>query len=105
PPTATPAPRATLVPTTPPTPTAVPNPTSDPITGAPALARGSVTQRPYVVMIDNHPDAYPQSGLDHAAVVFEALAEFGITRFMLVFAPGITPDAATIGPVRSTRLY
>jgi len=33
-------------------------------------------------MIDNHPQAYPQTGLDHALVVFEALAEFGITRFM-----------------------
>ena len=44
-------------------------------------------------MIDNHPDAYPQTGLDHALVVFEALAEFGITRFMAVYAPGIGPDA------------
>jgi hypothetical protein len=56
-------------------------------------------------MIDNHPDAYPQTGLDRAAVVFEALAEFGVTRFMAVYAPGITPDAPQIGPIRSTRLY
>jgi hypothetical protein len=56
-------------------------------------------------MIDNHPVAYPQTGLDHAAVVFEALAEFGVTRFMAVYAPGITTDASRIGPVRSTRLY
>jgi hypothetical protein len=56
-------------------------------------------------MIDNHPNAYPQTGLDRAAVVFEALAEFGVTRFMAVYAPGITPDAPKIGPVRSTRLY
>jgi len=86
-------------------PTSEPNPTADPITGAPGLARGTITQRPYIVMIDNHPDAYPQTGLDHAAVVFEALAEFGVTRFMAVFAPGITPAAKQIGPVRSTRLY
>jgi len=98
-PTARPAPAAT------PLPTAEPNPTADPITGAPAFARGAVTSRPYLVMIDNHPDAYPQSGLDKAAVVFEALAEFGITRFMLVYAPGITPEVKQIGPVRSTRLY
>jgi hypothetical protein len=57
------------------------------------------------VMIDNHPNAYPQTGLDRAAVVFESLAEFGVTRFMAVYAPGITPDAPQIGPVRSTRLY
>jgi hypothetical protein len=62
-------------------------------------------QRPIIVMIDNHPDAYPQTGLDRAAVVFEALAEFGVTRFMAVYVPGITPDAPQIGPIRSTRLY
>jgi hypothetical protein len=56
-------------------------------------------------MIDNHPNAYPQTGLDRAAVVYEALAEFGVTRFMAVYAPGITPDAPQIGPIRSTRLY
>jgi hypothetical protein len=56
-------------------------------------------------MIDNHPAAYPQIGLDKAAVVFESLAEFGLTRFMAVYAPGITPSAPSIGPVRSARLY
>jgi hypothetical protein len=58
-----------------------------------------------MVMIDNHPEAFPQTGLDRAAVVFEALAEFGLTRFMALYAPGITPNAPQIGPVRSTRLY
>nr|PZN30428.1 MAG: DUF3048 domain-containing protein [Chloroflexota bacterium] len=106
PPTAAPTAEPTAVPpTATPPPTAVPNPTSDPITGAPALARGSVVERPYVVMIDNHPNAYPQTGMDKAAVVIEALAEFGLTRFMAVYAPGITPEAPQIGPVRSARLY
>ncbi len=97
----------TPVPTAVPTvaPTAPPVVTSDPITGAPALARGALQQRPIIVMIDNHPSSYPQSGLDKAAVVFEALAEFGLTRFMAVYAPGITPAATSIGPVRSARLY
>lgn len=99
--TAAPLPSATV----PPAPTPAPNPTSDPITGAAGLARGAITRRPYAVMIDNHPDAYPQVGLDRAAVVFEALAEFGVTRFMAIYAPGLTPDALRIGPVRSTRLY
>jgi hypothetical protein len=67
--------------------------------------RGTIAERPYVVMIDNHPNAYPQSGLDKAVLVFESLAEFGLTRFMAVYAPGIGEDAARIGPVRSTRLY
>src|SRR5205085_397561 len=97
--------------TSPPEPTAAPQPSATSVpssvapTGAPGLARGALTQRPIIAMIDNHPDAYPQTGLDHAAVVFEALAEFGVTRFMAVYAPGITSDAARIGPVRSTRLY
>jgi len=69
------------------------------------LERGTVTRRPYVVMIDNHPRAYPQTGLDKAALVFEALAEFGLTRFMAVYQPGVSPEAASIGPVRSARLY
>jgi hypothetical protein len=56
-------------------------------------------------MIDNHPDAYPQSGLSGAAIVFEALAEFGITRYMAVFVPGISPKLSEIGPVRSARSY
>lgn len=70
-----------------------------------AFERGTITRRPYVVMIDNHPNAYPQTGLDQAAVVFEALAEMGITRFMAVYVPGVSPDIPSIGPVRSARLY
>lgn len=109
PPTVAPAPTATSSPPAPPAPTAAPQPSATPTpiapTGAPGLARGALTRRPIIVMIDNHPDAYPQTGLDHAAVVFEALAEFGVTRFMAVYAPGITPDAPQIGPIRSTRLY
>jgi len=95
------SPVPTVVPTT--VPTSLP--TADPITGAPALARGAVSERPFVVMIDNHPNAFPQSGLAEAAVVFEALAEFGLTRFMAVYAPGITPESEQVGPVRSARLY
>jgi hypothetical protein len=56
-------------------------------------------------MYDNHPNAYPQTGMDGAAIVFEALAEFGITRYMAIFIPGISPDMPVIGPVRSARPY
>ncbi|NNJ08873.1 DUF3048 domain-containing protein [Chloroflexales bacterium ZM16-3] len=115
---ATSAALATPVPTLPPTaapstatpepPTATPEPptaTPEPITGDLALPRGSLTQRPFAVMLDNHPDAYPQSGMSGAVIVFEALAEFGITRYMAVFAPGISPELSEIGPVRSARPY
>ena len=72
--------------------------------GDATLPRGGVFNHPITVMIDNHVDAVPQSGFNNAAVVFEALAEGGITRFMMVFnGDAFTPNA--IGPVRSTRLY
>ncbi len=70
-----------------------------------SLPRGSLRSRPYVVMLDNHPKAYPQTGMNQAVIVFEALAEFGITRYMAVFAPGISAELRTIGPVRSARSY
>jgi hypothetical protein len=82
-----------------------PTATPAPITGALALPRGSLTSRPFAVMLDNHPDAYPQTGLNSAVIVFEALAEFGITRYMAVFAPGISPELDEIGAVRSARPY
>jgi hypothetical protein len=75
------------------------------ITAALSLPRGSVTDRPYAVMLDNHPDAYPQTGMQAANIVFEALAEYGITRYMAVFVPGNSPEQRTIGPVRSARPY
>lgn len=54
------------------------------------------------VMIDNHPDARPQSGLDRADMVYEAIAEGGITRFLAIFD---SRPAEKIGPVRSARPY
>ncbi len=91
------------------TPTAEPlSPTEAPIAEAvrgPVLPRGQIAARPWMVMIDNHPDAYPQSGMDKAALVFEGLAEFGVSRFIATYADGITPPAGEIGPVRSTRVY
>ncbi len=59
-------------------------------------------QRPFAVMIDNHSDARPQSGLDKAGIVYEVLAEGGITRYFAVF---LDTPAHEIGPVRSARDY
>jgi hypothetical protein len=72
------------------------------LTGLP-VADASVNQRPVTgVMIENSPDARPQSSLDQAGVVFEAIAEGGITRFLALFQD-TQPDY--IGPVRSARPY
>jgi Protein of unknown function (DUF3048) N-terminal domain/Protein of unknown function (DUF3048) C-terminal domain/PEGA domain len=64
---------------------------------------------PLAVMVENHPDARPQTGLDQANVVYEALAEGGISRFLAIYmlTPGIDggAHADVIGPVRSTRHY
>lgn len=54
------------------------------------------------VVIENHPDARPQSGLDKASIVYETLAEGGITRFLVLFQEN---EASEIGPVRSARIY
>jgi len=54
------------------------------------------------VVIENHPDARPQSGLDKASVVYETLAEGGITRFLVLFQENEVPE---VGPVRSARIY
>lgn len=62
----------------------------------------SQAQRPFAVVIENHPDARPQSGLSQADLVYEALAEGGITRYLAVFQ---TQDVKNIGPVRSARTY
>jgi len=59
-------------------------------------------RRPLGVMVENSLDARPQSGLSSADVVFEAVAEGGITRFLAVY---YCQDVKTIGPVRSARVY
>lgn len=58
-------------------------------------------RRPLAVMVDNLAAARPQSGLDKADMVYEVLAEGGITRFFALFQG----DADVVGPVRSVRHY
>lgn len=60
-------------------------------------------RRPLAVMIENHSDSRPQSGLSSADVVYEAVAEGGITRFMGIFYCGITAQSVNFAPVRSAR--
>jgi len=63
----------------------------------------TVNKRPVIgVMIENSQDARPQSGLYDASVVFEAIAEGGITRFLALFQDTQPED---IGPIRSARPY
>ena len=58
---------------------------------------------PLAVMIENHSFARPHSSVSKAEVVYEALAEGGVTRFVVVFlADNSSKD---LGPVRSARQY
>jgi hypothetical protein len=59
-------------------------------------------QRPFAVMINNHPDARPQAGINAADIVYELLVEGDATRYLAIFQSTL-PD--NIGPVRSARDY
>lgn len=63
------------------------------------------TRRPLTVMIENHAESRPQSGLSRADIIYEAVAEGGITRFMGVFYCAAAAQNLTLAPVRSARTY
>jgi hypothetical protein len=97
-------------------PTASPTPTSpsaSPTTSAPAAAPAVCPltgkaptgdqrrDRPALgVKIDNVDVARPQTGIDHADLIFEETVEGGLTRLFAVFQ---CDNAPVIGPVRSAR--
>jgi hypothetical protein len=107
PPTPRPTPRPTTLPTPEPTPTPSPTPVPTPppvpapLTGV--LVPPDVAARhPIAVMVDDLGPARPQSGFNAASVVWQAPAEGGIPRYMMVFQENIP---ALVGPVRSSRYY
>lgn len=73
-----------------------------PLTGLEVADEALTKRHVTAVMIENSPYARPQSGLKDAGVVYEAIAEGGITRFVALYQesrPGL------VGPVRSVRPY
>lgn len=64
--------------------------------------QASTTKAVTAIMIENSPSARPQSGLKDAEIVFESVAEGGITRFLTIFQVN---KPQLIGPVRSVREY
>jgi Protein of unknown function (DUF3048) N-terminal domain/Protein of unknown function (DUF3048) C-terminal domain len=102
-PTPSPTPTPTLAPTPTPSPTPEPTPVlvPAPLTGLP-VSPEAAAQHPIAVMIDDHRDARPQAGFNAASIVWQAPAEAGIPRYMLVFQDGLS---ALVGPVRSARQY
>lgn len=106
--TAVPLPPATPVPTTAhlsPT----PMPTATPDIQATAIAINALFPqsnydfrlRPIAYQIDNAPNARPQTALSHAYVVYEAIAEGGVTRFTALY---LNKDEPKVGNLRSARL-
>jgi hypothetical protein len=62
-----------------------------------------VNSRPVTgIMVENSTFARPQAGLSQAGVVFEALAEGGITRFLALYQDQLPNN---VGPIRSVRPY
>lgn len=59
-------------------------------------------RRPLAVMVENHVDARPNIGLSRADVIYEAVAEGGITRTASIF---LCQEAGDIAPIRSARTY
>ncbi len=70
-----------------------------PIDGLPADEK-LLNRRPIAVMVENSPEARPQSGLSKANIIYEGITEGGITRFMAVYLQG---EPSVIGPIRSAR--
>lgn len=62
-------------------------------------------RRPLAIMVENSEDARPQSSLSRADIIYEALAEGWITRFMSVFYCNTPFENIPVAPVRSARTY
>lgn len=59
-------------------------------------------RKPIAVMINNYEIARPSAGLSKADIIYEAVAEAGITRLMPIFYSNIPEKASSI---RSARYY
>jgi len=81
--------------------TATPTPVVSTLDGMP-YAEDKAKRHPLAIVIENHPDARPQYSLTSASLVYEAITEGGITRYLAIYGP---QDAKEIGPIRSARLF
>ena len=73
------------------------------LTGLELATKAEKNTPTFCIQTPNGTDgARPQASLDKAGVIFEAIAEAGITRFAAIYQ---NPGASVIGPIRSLRLY
>lgn len=73
-----------------------------PLTGIEVADEAATKQQITAIMIENSPNARPQSGIKDAGVIYEAVAEGGITRYLCLYQQS---KPQLIGPVRSLRSY
>ena len=99
-----------------PVPSAAPTPTPEPTDPGPTLAPdadyslldgvlanpGDRRRLPVAIMVDDNVIARPQYGFNAASIVYQAPADGGETRYMMVFQE---KDAKRVEPVRSGRPY
>ena len=90
-----------LEPTIPPEPLTEECPTNGKMYGVSAK-NAWAKRRPLGVVIENHKESRPQSGITDADVVYEGVSEGGVTRTLSIF---YCQDAKTVGPVRSARVH
>ena len=88
--------------TLPPTPEPTPEPLYEPLTGLPCDEDISGV-RPVAVMLNNLKAALPQQGNSQADIIYEVLAEGGVTRMLGVYQH--PENVGLIGSVRSARQY
>lgn len=62
----------------------------------------SYNRIPFMAVIENSVPSRPQSGLSYVDIVYETMAEGGITRFVALFQ---SESCEKIGPIRSVRPY
>lgn len=85
-----------------PAPTPTPTPITNPLTGQ-ILSEDYSEIRPYAIMINNISVAQPQVGISNADIIYEVLAEGGVTRMMAIFHS--VDGVEKIGSMRSLRPY
>lgn len=72
------------------------------LTGENVGSEANLTKPVTAIMIENSSEARPQSGLKEGEVIYEAIAEGGITRLLVLYQQN---KPQLIGPVRSVRPY
>lgn len=74
----------------------------NPLTGLPT-EKDISNQKPVAIMLNNISVAMPQQGNSKADIIYEVLAEGGITRMIGIYQD--ISDLGVVGSVRSARLY